>query len=95
VARVYHHRVRDGQRVVWSEDGDRLKLLGPYEGDAPTRRVAYRILADVVGKPRALRLSVEFAAMLDAFGPRWDWSDEHVREWVEWVERGGEPGEGD
>lgn len=87
VAKVYHHRVRDGQRVVWSEDdGGRLRLIVPYDAAAGPRRIAFGVLDDAIGEARALRLAESFEAILDTFGDRWDWPDEYVREVADWIE---------
>jgi hypothetical protein len=96
VAKVYHHRVRDGQPVVWSEDdAGRLRLLAPHDRPASPQAIAAEVLADAIGRRRAWPLSGGLAAAMATWGPRWDWPDGAVREWAAWAERGGPFGEGD
>lgn len=83
VAKVYHQRTRDGERVVWSEDGGRLKLMAPWRRASDPERVAVEILADVVGRRRAWPLAGGFAEWLAAMGPRWDLTERDIRMWAD------------
>jgi hypothetical protein len=82
--KVYHQRVRDGERVVWREDCDRLRLrlMVPAHRVVPPELVAVEVLADAIGRGRAWPLAADFAAWLGAMGASWDLAEGAIWMWV-------------
>lgn len=72
--RVYHQRVRDGERVVWCSDAGRIRRL-----DRGTIDPACRVLLDVLGPAVARALCDAWQASLPA---EWDRTEDEIREWA-------------
>lgn len=81
--KVYHHRVRDGVPVVWSEDGGRLRLIVPHHRPVTREQIAVEVLADAVGRRKAWPLAADFAAWIGGLGPTWDLGEWDLRAWAD------------
>lgn len=83
--RIYHYRVRDGQVVLWSSEGGRLRLLLGADQRTSPANVAALVLADAIGW-EAAKTGGGYAALrlveLAASGQPWDVTREAVRRWA-------------
>lgn len=83
--RIYHHRVRDGQVVLWWSEGGRLGLLLGADQPTSPANVAALVLADAIGWEQAKR-GGGWAALklcdLARSGQPWDVTRAAVRHWA-------------
>lgn len=83
--RIYHHRVRDGQVVLWASEAGRLRLLLGHDQPTTPANVAALVIADAIGWEAAKR-GAGWAALrlcdLARSGQPWDVTRAEVRHWA-------------